>query len=317
MGHVGAAKIDEILFGCRPAGLEADKGTRGFSPFLIRPCNDSRFHHRRVAIEHALDLDGGNVFAAGNDDVLGAILDLDVTVGMAYGQIARMKPATIEGLGRGIRVLQISAHHVIAAKEDLAHRLAIVRHGFHGIGIAYHQSVQHRVTHALARLQPGLFGNLPAIPFVVPGAHHGRTIGLGETVGMGNLEAHPLHRLDHGSRRCSPRRHHIDPMIDTLFQIIRRMSQHVEHDGGSAEMGYLLGFDEIVDPFHMHTAHADRCSGDSGQCPGKAPAIAMKHRQRPQIDRVVAHAPGEDVAHRIQIGAAMVVDDALGIAGRA
>jgi hypothetical protein len=32
---------------------------------------------------------------------------------------------------------------------------------------------------------------------------------------------------------------------------------------------------------------------------------------------VLAHAPDEDVAERVQIGAAVVVDDALRIAGRA
>ena len=43
----------------------------------------------------------------------------------------------------------------------------------------------------------------------------------------------------------------------------------------------------------------------------------MKHRQGPEIDRVAADVGGEDVAGGEQIGAAMVVDDALRIAGRA
>ena len=51
--------------------------------------------------------------------------------------------------------------------------------------------------------------------------------------------------------------------------------------------------------------------------PGKAPAVAMEHRQRPEIDGMAADVGGDDIADREQIGAAMVVDDALGIAGRA
>ena len=43
----------------------------------------------------------------------------------------------------------------------------------------------------------------------------------------------------------------------------------------------------------------------------------MEHRQRPEIDRVTPDVGGDDIADREQIGAAMVVDDALGIASRA
>jgi hypothetical protein len=42
------------------------------------------------------------------------------------------------------------------------------------------------------------------------------------------------------------------------------------------------------------------------------PAVAVEHRQRPQIDAVPRHAPGQDVAHAVQVRAPVVVDDALG-----
>ena len=51
--------------------------------------------------------------------------------------------------------------------------------------------------------------------------------------------------------------------------------------------------------------------------PREAPAVAVEHRQGPQIDRVLPHAPDQNIAERIQISAAMVIDDALGVAGRA
>src|SRR3984885_8464480 len=60
----------------------------------------------------------------------------------------------------------------------------------------------------------------------------------------------------------------------------------------------------------MHAGfHADR--------PGEAPAVAMEHRQRPEIDRVPADVGSEDVARGEQVGAAVMVYDALGIASRA
>ena len=43
----------------------------------------------------------------------------------------------------------------------------------------------------------------------------------------------------------------------------------------------------------------------------------MKHRQRPQIDWLRRQRPGHDVADRFQKCAAVVIDDALGVAGGA
>jgi hypothetical protein len=43
----------------------------------------------------------------------------------------------------------------------------------------------------------------------------------------------------------------------------------------------------------------------------------VEHRQRPQVHRVVRHAPDEDIADAVQIGAAVVIDHALRIAGGA
>ena len=58
-------------------------------------------------------------------------------------------------------------------------------------------------------------------------------------------------------------------------------------------------------------------AGQRGDGPGVAPAVAVEHRQGPQVHRVVAHGPGHLVAHGIEEGAAVVVDDALGVAGGA
>ena len=58
-------------------------------------------------------------------------------------------------------------------------------------------------------------------------------------------------------------------------------------------------------------------AGLGGDRPGKAPAVAVEHRQRPEIDRMKLHLPGHRVPGRVQPGAAMVIDHALGIAGRA
>ena len=82
-------------------------------------------------------------------------------------------------------------------------------------------------------------------------------------------------------------------------------------------MRHLVGGDGVEDRRRAHRAQAHVRAGDHRQGPRKAPAVAVEHRQGPQIDRMLAHAAGDDVRHRQQIRAAMMIDDALGIAGGA
>ena len=47
-------------------------------------------------------------------------------------------------------------------------------------------------------------------------------------------------------------------------------------------------------------------AAEHGHRPGKAPAVAVEHRQRPQVLREMRHGPGRRVAHRVEVGAAVV-----------
>ena len=51
--------------------------------------------------------------------------------------------------------------------------------------------------------------------------------------------------------------------------------------------------------------------------PGKTPAVAVKHGEGPEVSRATVDTHLEHFVEGIQIGAAMRVHDALGIAGRA
>src|SRR5262249_661287 len=75
--------------------------------------------------------------------------------------------------------------------------------------------------------------------------------------------------------------------------------------------------DEGEDQRWIDLAKTDVGAGNGRDRPWKAPPVAVKHRQRPQIHRVPRHAPAEDIANRVEVRAAMVVGDALGIPGRA
>ena len=80
-----------------------------------------------MAVEHVLDFERGDVLAARDDDVLGAVLDLDVAVGLHHRQVAGVEPAAGERLLRRLRVLQVALHGDVAAEHDLAHGLAVAR----------------------------------------------------------------------------------------------------------------------------------------------------------------------------------------------
>ena len=55
---------------------------------------------RGMLVEHVLDLDRRDVLAARDDDVLGAVLELDIAVRVQHAEIAGMEPAALEGLVR-------------------------------------------------------------------------------------------------------------------------------------------------------------------------------------------------------------------------
>ncbi len=119
-------------------GLEGDEGTGRLTPFFIGPGHHRRFQHRRVAIEHAFQFDGGNVLAPGNDDVLEPVADLHVAVRVGHPQVAGVEPAALEGFGGGRGVLQVALHHGVAAHEDLADGLAVPGRGFEGFRVGHH-----------------------------------------------------------------------------------------------------------------------------------------------------------------------------------
>ena len=73
----------------------------------------------------------------------------------------------------------------------------------------------------------------------------------------------------------------------------------------------------VEDALGLDLAQADVRAAGRGDRPGEGPARAVEHRQRPQVAALVVELEGERVGERAEVGAAMAVDRALGIAGRA
>ena len=70
--------------------------------------------------QHLLDLARIDVGAAGDDEVLGAVLEVQIAVGVEGADVAGVQPAAAQGRGRGLVVAPIAGHHHVAAAEDFA-----------------------------------------------------------------------------------------------------------------------------------------------------------------------------------------------------
>ena len=129
---------------------------QGVSPHFVVGLGDDRgLHDLRMPVQHLLDLDRGNVLAAGDDDVLRAVLDLDIAVGVHDREVAGMEPAAGERLPGRFRVLQIALHDRVAAQQQFADRLSVGRHVAHRLGVGDALRVERQIRHALPRHQPG------------------------------------------------------------------------------------------------------------------------------------------------------------------
>ena len=204
--------------GRRGFGLQGHKGAGRFAPHRIGAGDHRRLEHAGVPVEDVLDLDRRNVLAARDDDVLRAVLKLDIAVGVHDPEIARMKPAAGKGLLGRARVLQIALHDDVAAHEDLAHRRTVCRHRCEARRICDHQIVEHRIGDALARLEPRPLGGRQLIPFAVPGTDHSGAVDLGQPVDMGDAKAETLHPLDHRGGGCGAGCHHLDRPLERALQ---------------------------------------------------------------------------------------------------
>ena len=132
---------------------------------------------------------------------------------------------------------------------------------------------------------------------------------------MGDVETGFAHCREHRlGRRCGSREE-LDRLAQRLLVLGRRGEDRGHHDRSSAEMGHLVLGERLPDRLGPYPAQAHMRSADHRHGPGKAPAIAMEHRQCPQIDWMLLYRRGDDIALRQQIRTAMVKNHALGIAG--
>src|SRR5437667_7362405 len=240
MREVGPAVIDEFLFRDLCAGFQLDEGARRFSPLRVGLRHHGHREDRRVPVKHVLDLERRDVLAAGDDDVLGAVLDLEVAVGLHHREVARMEPTTREDVLGRLAVLQVALHGDVSAEHDLAHGLAVRGNGLHRLRIHHRQALFHEIAYALATVALGATAYVEALPLLLLRAHGGRAVDLGQTVYVGELPAHALHALDHGRGRRGGRDHGVHFVRYALAQRGVRVAQRRMHARPAAVMRHTV-----------------------------------------------------------------------------
>ena len=131
---------------------------------------------------------------------------------------------------------------------------------------------------------------------------------------MGQLDADALGAFEHGDRRRRARDQPDHGPRGFALRRVGRVDQRVVDDRRAAHVGDAVLRDQLEDLCRIDLAQADIDAGGGRDGPGKAPAVAVEHRQRPEIDRMLAEIARQDVADGVEIGAAVMGDDALGIA---
>ena len=135
MRQVLAAMSHDLVACGDRAWLQLHKRTWRLPPLVVRLGHNRGKQHGGMAMQHVLDLERRDVFAARDDDVLRPILHLDVAVGMHHGKVARVEPAATEGLFGCLGVLQVALHRDVSPEHHLTHRFAVGRCRRHRGGV--------------------------------------------------------------------------------------------------------------------------------------------------------------------------------------
>src|SRR6266536_1587932 len=117
----------------RAVGGPSHIGDDDLAPFRIRPADHRGLAHVLVLEQHFLDLARIDVGAAGDDHVLGAVLEREIALRVERADVAGVQPAAAQRCRARFRVAPITRHHHVAAAQNLpglaGRQLAVLRVG--------------------------------------------------------------------------------------------------------------------------------------------------------------------------------------------
>ena len=149
-----------------------------------------------------------------------------------------------------------------------------------------------------------------------PRAHRVRAVGLGQPVDVDDADVELLHaRRAASATAARPRPCAVTRALERAG--VRVVDERDLDRRRAVVVRHALLAEQPPDQPRIDLAQADVRAAGRGHRPREAPAVAVEHRQRPQVDRVVAELGLDHLAERVQVRAAVGVDDALRAAGRA
>ena len=128
LAKFGREELAQLVVGRRRPLPQHDDRERPLRPLLVGHGDDRGLGDGRVAHERVLERDRGDPLAARLDEVLRAVLDLDVAVRLDGDDVAGLEPAVVRPAVRAVRRVVVGGRDPDAAHLELAHRLAVPRH---------------------------------------------------------------------------------------------------------------------------------------------------------------------------------------------
>ena len=284
---------------------------------FVGQADDGGHRHCRVPEREILQVDGADPFAAGFDDVLRAVDDPHVTVGVERGDIAGGKPAA--GAQNFRAVAKIRAADPVAAHLQLSEGVAIARQFV--ILVVGDAQLDAGENPALRGVHRG--PRLGRQRFMLPQkrVHRAGGAGLRHAPAVANLEALlALERVDQrGRRRCAAddgavRQRQLDFLVAQMGERREPDRRHAGRDRHAfvrIERAQARAVEAGAGQDHLGANHR----GGVGQAPG----VDMKHRHDGQrrVARGEPHRIGQIDRVGVEPRRAVGVEHALGVTRRA
>ena len=316
LGGLALVELEQVLARDARAGLLDGDYDRTLVPFRVANANDGGLDDVGVRNRDVLEVDGADPFAAGLDDVLGAIGNLHVAVGVDGRDVTGREPAVLQRIAA--LALEVRIGGPWPLHQQVAKGLAVIGQGL-AIGIDdLHVDTEDHTTllglHRILRLLVGID---------VLGLERGdraERAHLGHAPGVQHLDAEILlERPDHRGRAGRTADHRGAQRGELQLGFLHVIEQSQPDRGHTRAHRDLFVLEHLVQALAVEVlAGEDELRPGERAAVRQAPRVDVEHRHhredavgRREVERI-RQGGGVGVQHRT----AMAVEDALGIARR-
>ncbi len=198
--------------------------------------------------------------------------------------------------------------------DDLPHRFPITWGVVHGL-VHHAHAISRHIPYPLPCQQMGLFVLGQMVPLFMPLADRIWPVGLCQAIDVNRAQIQGFHLPKQCWGGGCGSYDDGDLLVKTMG--LGMVYQENLHRRGSIIVRDSFALKEVPDQTGLEFAQADMARSYSRHRPGEAPAIAMEHRQRPQVDTLAGHACLDDFSQCIEITSTVGIDDPFRMASGA